>query len=340
MKPYIQAQNKQSTLGHWKEILAGNELRSFAAFAYVTDSGVAQVETHLGPAIGASRKCRWLFGIDYGRSHPSALRRLTKIAKSAIRIYDGEYVTHAKGFVPRVTFHLKTALTLQKNGYPSQQIVGSGNLSASGLLGGIEAGCVVDYTDVDHQHGNEIIEVLEEMWDEATPLDEIIDDYESQYEELIQPQVFAAKPKVSAAAGTDLFWIDVGYVTKNRGPDRPGNQFDLPRGSHVFLGVKEVKNPALNSVLANLNIKTPGGAAVERSLRYGNNSMEKLTLPIPEENGFECYDGKILTFEVKKGAVILRALEHDDFFQVYGQRISSCSEMQSGRRYGTVLLLQ
>jgi hypothetical protein len=66
--------------------------------------------------------------------------------------------------------------------------------------------------------------------------------------------------------------------------------------------------------------------------------MEKLTLPIPEENGYQCYDGKILTFEISGDQVVLEAFEHDDFFRIYGMRINSCSEMQSGRKYGTVSL--
>jgi HKD family nuclease len=246
MKPYIQAKNQQSTLEHWKTILAGNKLHSFAAFAYVTDSGVAQLGTHLGPVLGATRGCRWLFGVDYGRSHPTALRRLAKIGKSTVRIHDGAYVVQSTAFIPRVSFHLKTALTLKKTGHPSKQIVGSGNLSASGLLAGIEAGCVIDYTDVDQEHAGNVMTTLEKMWEYSTPLDEVIDDYEA--------------------------------------------------------------------------------------------AMEKLTLPIPEQNGYECYDGKILTFQVEDGAVVLEALEHEDFFQIYGKSIGSCSEMQSGRRYGTISL--
>ena len=337
MKPYIQAQGQHSTLEYWEGILSGNKLPSFAAFAYVTDSGVAQLGTHLGSVLGTSRQCRWLFGLDYGRSHPTALRRLGKIGKSKIRIHDGEYVVQSKAFIPRISFHLKTALTLHKTGQPCKQIVGSGNLSASGLLAGIEAGCVIDYADVDQEHADALMTFLEKTWEESTPLDEVIDGYEAQYKEVIQPKLFAPKPK-APQEGPELFWIDVGYVTKNRGPDKPGNQFDLPKGSHVFLGVKKVTNPELNSVLADLNIRTPDGKVVERRLRYGNNAMEKLTLPLPEQRGYECYDGKILTFQLEDDAVILEALEHDDFFQVYGKRISTCSEMQSGRRYGTVSL--
>jgi hypothetical protein len=337
MRPYIQVRNQRSTLEHWQRILAGNDLSSFAAFAYVTDSGVAQMDTHLSSYLAERRDCRWLFSFDYGRSQPSALRRLTRRANNTIRIHDGEYVVQSQSFVPRMSYHLKTALTLQANGYPCQQIVGSGNLSASGLVSGIEAGCVVDYSEVDQEEGASLIATLEEMWERATPLENVVDDYERQYAAVGLPGVFSLEQADELDPNT-LFWIDVGYVTKNRGLGRPGNQFDLPRGSHTHLGLESVDNPELNSTLGDLRIRTPSGDVIERRLRYGDNSMEKLTLPIPERYGYQCYDGKILTFRLEGEEVALEAFEHDDFFQIYGMHISSCSEMQSGRKYGTISL--
>lgn len=338
MKPFVQADSQRSTLQHWKQILTGNKLSSLAAFAYVTDSGVAQINTHLRGLFGRSRDSRWLFSFDYGRSHPTALRTLKRIANSTIRIHDGAYVAQSAAFTPRVSFHLKTALTLQDNGYPCHQIVGSGNLSASGLISGIEAGCVVDYSDVCPKSGASLIAALEGMWERATPLERVLDDYSRRYKEIVQPGV-SRLDDVTPDANT-LFWIDIGYVTKNRGPDRPGNQFDLPKGSHSYLGINKVRKPARNSVLGSLRLKTPTGAIVERRLRFGNNAMEKLTLPIPEDYGYQSYDGKILTFRRDGGLVALECLEHDDFFRIYGRSISSCDEMKSGRQYGTVALRQ
>jgi HKD family nuclease len=337
MRPYVQVPSQPTTLDHWKQMLAGNELSSFAAFAYVTDSGVAQVGTHLSGHLGPTRHCRWLFGFDYGRSHPTALRALAKMGNFAIRIHDGEYVVQSKSFVPRVSYHLKTALTLHPDGSPNRQMVGSGNLSASGLTSGIEAGCVVDFDAVDQEHGTALMTALEEMWDLATPLEDVIEEYAQRYVAVTQPRIFTQQPPNAIETAT-LFWIDVGYVTKNRGAKRPGNQFDLPRGAHTHLGVGEVTNPLLNSILGDLRIKTPTGDIIERRLRFGNNAMEKLTLPIPEQYGYECYDGKILTFRLEGQDVLLEAFEHDDFFQIYGMHISSCSEMQSGRKYGTISL--
>ncbi len=235
-----------------------------------------------------------------------------------------------------MSYHLKTALTLQNDGYPRHQIVGSGNLSASGLLSGIEAGCLVDYCEVEQASGTTVIEALEKLWEDSTPLEKVIKDYAKRYKTIIQPTV--SGPDQDDAPGAKLFWIDIGYVTKNRGADRPGNQFDLPRGSHVYLGLKKVRHPERNSVLGGLNVRTSDGAVVERTLRFGNNEMEKLTLPIPEDYGYHSYDGKILTFEVDDGEVVLEAYEPEDFYRIYGKRISSVSEMRGGRKYGTILL--
>jgi HKD family nuclease len=337
MKPYIQVQSQQSTLEHWKRILVGNKLPSFAAFAYVTDSGVAQIRAHLKSEFGETRKCRWLFSFDYGRSHPTALEKLQEIGQSTIRIHDGEYVVQSNALIPRVNFHLKTALTLQKTGYPCHQLVGSGNLSASGLLSGIEAGCVVDYSGVKHTRGKALIATLETLWEKATPVEKVLQDYKNRYAELIQPAVFDLQHAALSGA-ISVFWIDVGYVTKNRGQEKPGNQFDLPKGSHVYLGVKKVQNPKRNSVLGSLMIRTPQGDVLERTLRFGNNEMEKLTLPIPEQHGYDCYDGKIVTLRAEGNGVLLNAFEHDDFFQIYGKHISSCGEMKSGRKYGIISL--
>ncbi len=189
MTPFIQIRNRQSTIEHWKDILVGNHLPSFGAFAYVTDSGVAQIATHLGMLLGSSRHCRWVFGFDYGRSQPTAIRKLAGIRQSEIRIHDGAYVVQSKGFIPRVNYHLKTALTQLKNDYPCKQIIGSGNLSASGLLSGIEAGCIIDYSEVSQEHGNTLRSALEEIWENSAPLERVIDEYERQYAVVSLPKV-------------------------------------------------------------------------------------------------------------------------------------------------------
>ena len=334
MTPFIQYPNQPSTMDGWQSILADNDWSSFAAFAYVTDSGVSQLNTYLSQFFTGARDCRWVFAFDYGRTQPTALKRLSDLGYGDIRIYDGDYVVTSPGFAPRESFHLKTAFTLRENNRPNKQLVGSGNLSAAGLLTGIEAGCVVDYLSLDQNFSEAASEVIESIWDRSTPFAEVLEEYENNYQQDYGPK--QNQPVPAPADDIEMFWIDVGYVTKNRGPNRPGNQFDLPRGSHVYLGIDHIPDPALNTVLGEIDIRTPSGEVLTRSLRHGNNSMEKLTLPIPETHGYHCYDGKILTFVVRNGDVVLEAFEYADFMRLYGAKITKLEEMRSGRTYGTI----
>lgn len=332
MKPFLQNSIDQSTIENMKLILENNDFSLFGLFAYVTDSGVAQLNTHLKEYIGISRPCRWVFGFDYARSQPTAIRKLATMGQNKIRIFDGDYMIQSEGLVPRQSYHLKTFLTLEKNGNPRNQIIGSGNLSAAGLLSGIEAGCVFDYNEVDSSIRDKNISDLEEIWENATPFEKVIDEYEKLYEKISLPKIKVPNNK----SENFIFWIDVGYVTKNRGVDKPGNQFDLPKGSHVYLGLNEKSTYEKNSVLGTLNFRTPNENIIQRKLRFGNNSMEKITLPIPENNGFQTYDGKILTFKRKNNFIEIEAFEHEDFSKVYGNQIVSYEKMQSGRSYGTI----
>lgn len=334
MKSFIQKIGRGSTLDNFREILIENNYSCFAAFSYITDSGVALIESSLRELLNERESNRWLISFDYGRSQPSAIRRLAAFGNNQIRVHDGIRVVESEGFRPRVSFHMKTALTFSSTRTPHKQLVGSGNLSASGLTFGIEAGCLLDYTLADIDGTVELIDTLEELWHQATPVEDVIDLYEENYSIFSQPTL---SPQRESALDNEpsVFWIDVGYVTRNRGINRPGNQFDLPRGAHVYLGLLEVENPELNSNLGLIKIRAINGEVIERNLRFGNNSMEKLTLPLPEQYGYGAYDGKILTFELVDDEVKLDAFEHEDFFRIYGDSINSFQEMNSGRRYGT-----
>ncbi|AWI09764.1 hypothetical protein CKA38_11350 [Ereboglobus luteus] len=317
-------------------MLSQNPQSLIAAFAYVTDSGAAQMHG-LKDCFKSIQHCRWIFGIDYGRSHPTAIRKMAELAQnSEIRIYDGAHVVKSQSFTPRKSFHLKTVVAVDGLGKPSEQLVGSGNLSGLGLTSGIEAGCLINYERSQSAEGIAVVSILEQLWEESVPFDNIINEYENLWTKATAPVVVPRnKPEKITRK---LFWVDVGYVTKNRGNHRPGNQFDLPRGSHIHLGLNEVSNPTKNSLLGELRMRTPDGVIIQRSLRFGNNAMEKLTLPTPEQHGYGAYDGKILTFERQNDTWALEAFEHDDFKDAYGKHIDWFNEMQSGRLFGTIAI--
>ena len=71
--------------------------------------------------------------------------------------------------------------------------------------------------------------------------------------------------------------------------------------------------------------------------RQNDNTMEKLTLPMPENHGFGVYDGKVLMFEPRNNEFFLNAVELGEFDLVYGHRLANVQKMGGGRRFGELV---
>src|SRR5262249_31087102 len=134
----------------------------------------------------------------------------------------------------------------------------------------------------------------------------------------------------------EAFWIEAGYVTRNRGSHRPGNQIDMPRGMNRYFGFNAPDDLPVNSVIGNVTFEPPVGGLVSNNLRLGNNMMEKISLPIPETHGFDMYDGKVLVFSAQNGHFRMQALEAADFEAAFGHRLAAVEVMGSGRRFGYI----
>ena len=296
-------------------------------YAYATQSGVALFEQELGDSFWNTVDSRWVFGIDYGRTQPQALRKISSHKNVDIRVYDGQWVVDQEGFIPRRDFHTKIAFMLGKGS--GGLIVGSGNFSSNGLCRSVEAGVSVHAIDALSFQTSiaPALNLAESLWQNSTPLAEILDLYEERW-------VDSFNNYVSTQA--EIFWIEAGYVTKNRGAMHPGNQIDLPRGMSKYFGFNPPEGLPANSVIGEIVFLTPNGEMIAKNLRLGNNLMEKVTLPIPETHGFNIYDGKVIVFQREGDHFITRALEIDDFETVFGHRLIEVKFMGSGRRYGHI----
>lgn len=309
-------------------------------YAYATQSGAASFDLALGGDFWEVTPSRWLFGIDYGRTQPQALRFICSKDNADVRIYDGAWVVNQNGFLPRRDFHAKFSILLNPDANISGMVVGSGNFSSNGLRKSIEAGAAICTED-----SNEFDAILkrslglaESLWEQATPAADILNVYEDRWSASFSRRVSENLPIDDVEHGEkEIFWIEAGYVTKNRGPDRPGNQIDFPRGMARYFGFNPPVDLLANSVIGNVTFETPVGAPVSNNLRLGNNMMEKISLPIPETHGFDIYDGKILVFQRSGDHFVMRALEGDDFETAFGDRLSEVRVMNSGRRYGHIV---
>lgn len=310
----------------------------FGLYAYAAYSGVVTFGRLFGRDFWNRVPSRWLLGIDYGRTQPSALRYVIGRANTAVRIYDGARTVEREGFAPSRGFHLKTAFLLNEEDTRFGMVVGSGNLSSNGLRRSVECGATVRAMTMPKFRATlrPALEVAENMWQTATPAEDIIDTYEDRWK--------AALPGKTVDLGTDpdfenidMFWIEAGYVTRNRGPDKPGNQIDMPRGMSRYFGYEVTPGLAPKSVIGPITFEPPSGGSVTRNLRLGGNMMEKITLPVPETHGLDMYDGKVLVFSAQVGGFAIQAFEAGDFDAAFKHRVAHVRMMGSGRRYGHIV---
>lgn len=307
----------------------------FGCFAYATQSGFRVFELSVGKDFWSETRSRWLFGIDYGRTDPRALREIAGRTNTEVRIFDGRFVVDRPGFDPRRDFHPKIAM--MKNTATKMQgvVLGSGNFSNNGLRRSVEAGATIISTKKAHldEHIKPVRSVFEELWGQACPLEDIVKSYEDRLAALVGSRDTTRSAKV--AGPVRGFWIEAGYVTKNRGQDKPGNQIFAPNGFRSFFGLKKGKNTSTH--IGEITFKTEVGPMVTKNYRENDNGMEKLTLPMPEDHGFAVYDGKVLVFEPEGSNFLLTAVELEDFDLVYGHRLANIQKMAGGRRFGGLI---
>lgn len=304
----------------------------FGCFAYATQSGFRIFELSVGKDFWTGVNSRWLFGIDYGRTDPRALRAIAARANTEVRIYDGQFVVDRAGFVPRRDFHPKVAMMRNTLAESQGIVLGSGNFSYNGLRRSVEAGAsITTSTKLEYDERIEPVRsVFEELWDDACPLDDVVNKYEVCLANLISSR--DTKRSAKATIPIKGFWIEAGYVTKNRGKQKPGNQIFAPSGFRSFFGLKKAKGSSTR--IGEITFETEIGPKVTKNYRENDNGMEKLTLPMPEDHGFGVYDGKVLVFEPKGKKFCLSAIELDNFELVYGHRLANVSKMTGGRRFG------
>lgn len=310
----------------------------FGLFAYATLSGAVAFDLAMGSDFWNDIPSRWLFGIDYGRTRPDALRFMIEKSNAEIRIHDGAWLVEKDGFLPRNDFHMKTSFLINDDDARFGMVVGSGNFSANGLGQAAECGAsFLAGTKLEFQKTfSSGFDAAQTLWDAATPAEDIIDLYQERWK---SSGFVAAHSTGDVAPNYDeikFFWIEAGYVTRNRGEDKPGNQIDMPRGMNRYFGFDAPEDLPKNSLIGAITFEPPSGGPITNNLRLGNNWMEKISLPIPETHGFDMYDGKVLVFSPENGSFRMWALEAADFEAAFGHRSVSVGSMKSGRRYGHI----
>jgi hypothetical protein len=338
-----------------------------AAVAYATTNGARDMDKacrdYAGRAWVGIQK-RWLVGIDYCRTEPMALEILRDLPNSEVRIHAGRQVVARKLCTPILPFHPKTFLLRGRGAVAA--ICGSGNLSRNGLTKGHEVGNVILATGQVTSKERLVWDACRHLrqwfdnaWQRAATVDTVLPEYESVHEaneHLRSPSptdddcsdtstLEASHSGNRALSPEDLrrlrvckrLWIEAGNLHHNRGKNRPGNQLMLTPMTRVFFGFSATDLERDSSV-GDVAVTYAGHTRRDCSLRFSNNAMDVLTLPVPSKGGPERYDKKNLLFTKRADGTVTLTIgtcaERDEWVKK-SKAIGGYHQMtRSGRQWG------
>ncbi|MFK4359137.1 hypothetical protein [Rhodococcus sp. 27YEA6] len=349
------------------ELVRAGASKFDSAIAYVTDSGVdALIE-----AIGTGRvelewtqlAKRFLVSIDWYRSDPTALQRLASLPNCSVRVHDGERVVNRSGCVPFVPWHPKW-FSVQGNATRGI-LVGSGNLSRNGIKYGHEAGCLQIIKNPSSRAEKSADAAIhdgqrwfDKMWKQATPLDDIAvkyhnlyaalpkvrlprnDDISAESERVGKSRALDMDKLAALTSGTNL-WIESGRLTQNRGPGREGNQLMMSAFTRVYFGFRAAEVPQ-NTAIGSVTIENSTDRRTTSSapIRFSDNSMDVITLPVPESPWPSSYGDQVLHFEkISRGkelhfVLTVHAEPNASTWLKKWENQDTSYTMTSGRRWG------
>lgn len=135
---------------------------AFFAVAFIRESGVETLEAALRGFIARGGRLSVIFGNAFGITEATAIRRLQRLG-AELRYHRSADTFHPKGYL----FGSSTATTTA--------IIGSSNISASGLTGGVEWNVVLESSDCDL---GAVVEAAQQLWNspDAAPVTEAVFD--------------------------------------------------------------------------------------------------------------------------------------------------------------------
>ena len=329
-----------------------------AAVAYATQSGIQLLERS-DACRGPYLKAQWLVSLDWCRSEPAALGALDSMPRSSVRVPFGVQVVNSPRCVPRIPFHPKGFLF---QGPTARLLVsGSANLSRNGLSIGHELDTIIEVRDAKTSAERHAWRALGDtkrwfrhLWQDATRYSQIENRYQSAHSDSIRQPTPTSDDATNAAGlrtrfrAEDLLrlrsaqhlWIEAGNVSENRGRGVPGNQIMMSAMTRVFFGV-EARDVPTDTHLLVLAIRYEGHISWDRTLRYSNNSMDVLTVPVPGSPiGPHSYDNQTLVFSKipHDGALIyeltIASIAEKARLAQRSKQVDGHFVMSSGRQFG------
>jgi HKD family nuclease len=293
--------------------------------AYATHTGARQLVAELSTQWDGWKLARKLFvvGLDFGHTEPEALDYLSRLPNAECRIYRAEsalaarlrpsHLYHPKLYAFADAPHFRRASVLGG-------IVGSGNLTGAGLRDNFESYTqfLVSTGQAQGRAWQGQLTFLEETLEAE---DVLTADLLARYRRLRPRTTWRPPPTerleapysprepldastMRALRTARFFWTQTLRIVANRGPRRAGNQVDLKKGARSFFSSRVPMERPLNTPLGTVPTIAADGAPPETcSMRYGNNGMDKVNLPIPGGQNPARYDHAYLLWERRAGGV-------------------------------------
>ena len=297
----------------------------------------------------------WIVSLDFGHTQPEALEYLAQLPKSTVAIPNADLVFRSN-LRPSIRFHPKLYVFECSTDLSKTTVVsGSCNLTRGGLYLNTEQATVAiiqpSLANVDKETVARIAatqKLIQDICSSATPLSgQILSTYRALWHpdylppiekepvsKILAPDPSIDKNKAMALSTASNFWVRVTpKVVQNRGPDKPGNQIDMQRGARVFFGF-DVANVDLNTVFGPVVIAFEGETTYQ-SLRYGDNGMDKITLPALQQT--RTYANRTLLFQRQPGGVfklVIGTSQQASKWRRLSIQQKRLYQMQSGREFG------
>ncbi len=221
--------------------------------------------------------------------------------------------------VPERCFHTKTFIFQASENVTRGALgvfIGSANLTLSGLHTGAEHGIALLFVpplgrdqQTTFRQVRESLAWWDSAWDQAAAATESFVRKYTNIRPKIPREDTAGTVTRFAAPGVLLepfeglrwshakcLWVQTHELYKNRGEGKPGNQLDLRRGTRVYFGFSPAP-VSPNTILGNVTMRYADKQPNARSVRFGDNHMDKVNLPIPGEDGPASYDNTYVHFE-------------------------------------------
>lgn len=278
--------------------------------AYITKAGSDLLFDVLSNKIG---KSLWnsipkiiTTSFDFGLTEPAALTSLKQLSNCTVKIW-GIEVLQNKRLLPVHSFHPKMYI-FDKDGSISA-LIGSANLSLSGLTTNTEAAIVYDNVS----NAAEINVCWDEINSKSTPLtSSLLQQYrkvrKKYASQSVKPKIKKEKSAPVSGAVTrrslspfyqaistgvitpqncDHFWVEAGSMSSGGS----GNQLELPRGANTFFGFNFSSYDTQHHTIGYPVIFSRDKVWSDKPLTWhGHNAMERINLPTVTQGGYSYKD--------------------------------------------------